>query len=1548
MTINIPGQDPLLVVVDDDSYHYAEIMGDDTVTLKYQLPVHVELPVGSSIEWNGTTYTLETPANFKKQHSRYFDYTVTFSAPYAKLQIWKFRNTVDRRLKFSLTATPREHLEMLVDNLNERDGAGTWTMGDCISAEEHCISYDHAYCMEALQQMADEFETEYEVTNHTIALRKVEYNKSDSEHQPRLSYGKGKGLKPGVGRSSTDQPVEILYTQGGTQNIDTSKYPDTSNETLRAVANGCLLLPVSQELGYDGETFYYTSIPDGVRRYKTDSLGLSIRRADKELSSMAEDSLDCSDIYPKRVGTISKAVEVDEKNNFWDFYDEDMPMDTGTDGTEKPLNYNDYQIDGETMTVIFQSGDLAGKEFEISKYSVTANSGGTTGTGHFEIVPQEIDGVTMPCSGGFAPKTGDTYAIFGVMLPTSYICDNATHTGASWDMFREGVKTLYEEEDQKFTYTAELDTIYAKEHWAELSGLLFLGNYVRFYDEHFQKDEVKVRITGIKTYINKPKSPTLTLSNETITPGFSSTIKSIESQEVKIEDAKRDSIQFTKRTFRSAKETQTQLQAYVDDLGGQISEMGTTYTDTITPIAVQTMSLLVGDESLQFRFVNTSGENANLSITYSNKKLTIGGTILKHLTLGVDNITSSAGRTSDQYYYWTVTGLTETLTEANTPYYIYAKVKRTDAHQKGLSSRQTGAFILSASAIKMEAVSGYYHFLVGILSSEVDGSRSFGRLYGYTEVLPGQVTTDIIRSADGETYFDIANGVIGGKIIFNSNSSGLNSLEEFQELSDNVTASTTQLSERIQDLQSTIDTAFDDGVLTYDEQMQLAMHIRALKASFETVTNTYNSLYKNAYLTDDTIKENLKIAYNTLKAALDAYITIIEDALAEAENDDNNKVSDETLSAIDEKGNDYIDAYTGFTIAYTAAEQTINNALKASVDGAAQAARDAQATADDAADAAAEAKDDVTAAKEEFTSALDDGLLTAQEISDLNSKLEAARTTVQGLESSYLKLKDSEQLSDEAKKNLTDAYDNLTNDFKDLETNVGQAIDEIQAAETQEARNAAIETWKASIEGNYKSFIKSLSAYNKYITEAYNDIYGKILIDADDEGKIQVAMMGETIIEGGYLKTELIKTTELIARYIEAKTDVTGDKRRITISPETMAMDIYDSNGEQVASFDGNTYYNFFDGSNGDLTFITRTSTIYGANTGQSLKKGFLTETGGDGKNNITTKTISLTSAIKTETPTEVTLSGSISAYAYAVKQEEYGDADYDSQANASAVLTVDTYSDSGLTTLIESKTIQSLHAFAYGYQLVNAESDSKTTTIALDGASVKTAAGYHVVKLSITVRATFSTNNEAQVAWGSSVGNGTDLSATYNTDVYMGRYFANGFCIGDNSKNYVQVLKDSDGNMSFTAECGTYGLRCTKNGIQMRHHNGKWMNQPLLMFRGIGVYDKDSDSYSWSYPTSMISGTNPDIAKDGTKGRVRITFPDEWKACINSSAANTPMATLYNLDIHVVGFGSVSDSDTSPIKATLFSIASTYATLALSDDETPNDGNFIITVYAV
>ena len=243
---------------------------------------------------------MKRPEAFKMKHSRNFEYTVTMESGQADAKMWKFRNPVDGRLKFSLTAKPHEHLQMFVDNMNRRDTG--WEVGECVEGDEVCISYDHAYCYEALSQMASKFETEFEIVGKTVHLHKVEYNKSNPLP---LSYGRGNGFKPNVGRANYGDtpPIEVLYVQGGSDNIDASKYGSTE-----------LLLPKSQRIGYDGEKF---SDEEGFnssnsRWYIMDNLGYSIRRSDKEMTSLAEDSLDCSDIYPKRVGTISSVEVVDK------------------------------------------------------------------------------------------------------------------------------------------------------------------------------------------------------------------------------------------------------------------------------------------------------------------------------------------------------------------------------------------------------------------------------------------------------------------------------------------------------------------------------------------------------------------------------------------------------------------------------------------------------------------------------------------------------------------------------------------------------------------------------------------------------------------------------------------------------------------------------------------------------------------------------------------------------------------------------------------------------------------------------------------------------------------------------------------------------------------------------------------------------------------------------------------------------------------------------------------------------------------------------------
>ena len=529
-------------------------------------------------------------------------------------------------------------------------------------------------------------------------MRKVEYNKG--EPLP-LEYGKDKGFVPGLGRSNKDgnRPVTILYVQGGEQNIDFSKYGSKE-----------LLLPKNQRLEYEG------------RAYVSDAEGLYIKRADTTLTDVQEDSLDCSHISPKRVGSVSNVVVSDKEKNFYDFIDNSIPDD---------LNFEDYVIEGNNMTVIFQSGMLAGsnKEFEV-KYVHKERK--------FLITPQEIDGQIMP-NDIYKPNLGDKYAVFGIQLPDAYICNNSTKEGASWDMFREAAKYLYENEDPKFTFKGELDSIYSKKRWLSIGGKIKLGGYILFKDPQFIPEGIKIRITSIKEYIHRPYSPIIELSNTTTGVTVSSELNKIESNEVKTDNQYKNSIQFTKRRFRDAKETISMLNDALLHFSGSIS-----------PISVQTMSLLVGDESLQFRFVNnkTNPTQVEYLVTYDSKKkvLSAPGGILQHMTIGIDTL--SSGHKASEYKFWDIEKYTSpTLTET-VGYYLYVK-----ANKNGT----TGSYVLSKNAIKLEGVEGYYHFLVGILNSEFEEDRSFVELFGFTEILPGRITTDRIVSSDGLNFMDFVN-----------------------------------------------------------------------------------------------------------------------------------------------------------------------------------------------------------------------------------------------------------------------------------------------------------------------------------------------------------------------------------------------------------------------------------------------------------------------------------------------------------------------------------------------------------------------------------------------------------------------------------------------------------------------------------------------------------------------------------------------------------------------------------------------------------------------
>ena len=684
------------VLPTDESYRYRSIMGEHTLNLYFALSTYTEIPTGAWCEFQGERYTLNQPAKVVKHNSRHFEYTLTMDSEGANLKNYKFRNPNDKTLKFPFTASPRYHIQILVDCLNMIDSG--WQVGTTIEANEKLISYNHNNCLEALDMIAKAFETEYEIIGKTIHLHKVEYFK---DNPWPLQYGKGKGFKTGVSRTTEQSRITRLYVQGGERNIDRSKY-----------GNKELLLPKSQEYVYEGVTFV------------SDDKGLSIAIKNAQNNGFInEQSLDLSHIYPSRKGTISAIFEVDRDKHFYDFADTSIPQ---------ALNFADLQIKGEKMVIYFESGMLSGREFEISRYE--HGSGYNHSTRRFEIVPKEEDGTTMP-NDIFKPAIGDQYSVYNMHLPAAYICDDNTKTGASWEMMKEACKYLYENRADLFTFTGDLDGIWAKKRWVNVGGRLKMGGYINFSDNEFQRTPVAIRIVGLKEYVNNPYSPQIELSNKVQGQSFSSEIRKLQNQEVYFGEMNKQTQSLTKRSWRNALETIK-----------QVEEAFPEYTQSIIPATVQTMMALVGNKAGQFAFVANKTNPITVPHTLyfdrNNKQINAGSGWIKHYTIGTTDIKPS--HSAADYKYWYVSSFVSgRLDDKAKSYYLYIKANK---------AIETAEFVLSETKIGMEQEAGYYHFLYATVNSEYDGERGIAQFNGFTEITGGQMVTNRIASGNGQQF----------------------------------------------------------------------------------------------------------------------------------------------------------------------------------------------------------------------------------------------------------------------------------------------------------------------------------------------------------------------------------------------------------------------------------------------------------------------------------------------------------------------------------------------------------------------------------------------------------------------------------------------------------------------------------------------------------------------------------------------------------------------------------------------------------------------------
>lgn len=433
---------------------------------------------------------------------------------------------------------------------------------------------------------------------------------------------------------------------------------------------------------------------------------------------LREEAVEFDDIYPRLEGATIGEVRTPA----------DIASASGWTVTVRlPADCDDIVIgrDQADPQIRFTSGALMGEGFTITAYR--------SDTHELDFNVSEDNGYRLP-SETRRPAPGDSFVLLGIVMPPSYVAR------AEAELRDRTQQELDLRSEKRYAYRLEIDPRYVRRESIRIG----LGDTVLVQEADESVDPVEIRVSEVSYPLPDPDRLSVVLSD---TPVYTSYAEKIENDiaeaDERIEAVRRSGTRFTRRVWRDALQTMEMLR---NGMQG--------YSDSIQPVAVQTMQLLVGDESLQFRFVASRQHPtvvAPVSYNASLGRLEIASATLQHLTLGSREITGRRDETKG--LFWAMPSYTSRLfgyEERDEAYYLYARVPRD-------SSSGGGEYQLERSPVGLEDESGYYHLLVGILNSEIEGSRSYTDLYGFTEIAPGRITADRVVSQDGLNFMDFVN-----------------------------------------------------------------------------------------------------------------------------------------------------------------------------------------------------------------------------------------------------------------------------------------------------------------------------------------------------------------------------------------------------------------------------------------------------------------------------------------------------------------------------------------------------------------------------------------------------------------------------------------------------------------------------------------------------------------------------------------------------------------------------------------------------------------------
>lgn len=663
------------------------LLSEDVVSIAITTATPLDLMIGDTTLIYGKKYKLNQLPQITKNGERNYTYELTLEGAQYDLIDVQYHLPEDC-YGDTFYSDLGGHLEVLMWNIS-RVYPGLWKLGNYPKDTEYTnFTATEKNCLAALQEHCTNYGVEFEITSdgktNTLNIKA----KAGITHTFTLKYGRGRGLYQ-LSRTNVNNAgiTNRLFIYGGTENLG-KNYGHTK-----------LCLPGTTRLTS------YLEDAESIAAY-----------------GIKENEKNYTNIKPGRIGTVT-ALGTD-KITFIDNTMFDLNAKEAEGKTTK------YLIEGTNAKIKFESGQLAGYEFDLHSYE--------HGTHKFVINKfQDENGTVFPSetSGAFQISVGDKYSILDIQLPQEYI------TEAENDLKEAGTKDFETMTQPQVSYKLALTEGFFISLWGKEveTEILHVGDFIPIEDEQIGVNKA-VRITRIERDLLKRHSYDITLS-DTVTK--STTVRVLNEIEDLNEVITINKLADPARARRRWLATQELLNMVFDPEGDY-------YSEKIKPLSIETQMLSVGAKSTQFTL-----QNITFQPNYGGdpNSLYVSSGTLVHYAIEPDALK-----------LWGLSSATFTNLTPVTAYYIYAKCPK---------NGDSGTIVLSATAKTVEAEAGYYNFLVGVLNSVVTDTngKNPGRLvsltYGSSTINGRFIRTGRIESSGGgKCYFDLDNDEIGGRIIF--------------------------------------------------------------------------------------------------------------------------------------------------------------------------------------------------------------------------------------------------------------------------------------------------------------------------------------------------------------------------------------------------------------------------------------------------------------------------------------------------------------------------------------------------------------------------------------------------------------------------------------------------------------------------------------------------------------------------------------------------------------------------------------------------------------